>query len=368
MLELTPRCNLRCPICFASADHAGNEPTLAEIESWLQRLQAHSSPVNIQLSGGEPSIRDDLPEIIRLTHCMGFDFVQLNTNGILLAKEPDYAKTLKEAGLDCVFLQFDGVSDRVYQHIRGARLLEIKIQAIEHCAQAHLGVVLVPTLIPNVNVDEIGAIIAFALAHVPTIRAVHFQPISYFGRYPKPPADHDRITLPEVMQELEIQTHGMVHAADFSPGSAENAYCSFSGKFFVDTRGHLSAPAKTTEKCCSTQSGCGCGAPIPGEDVQRARRVVAGQWAAEQVPKPTAVPSQINISSLDAFLALRRHSFSISGMVFQDAWNLDLERLRECFIHVVSPDRRIIPFCAYNLTAASGQALYRRPHHEHAQV
>lgn len=80
------------------------------------------------------------------------------------------------------------------------------------------------------------------------------------------------------------------------------------------------------------------------------------------------MPSQINISSLDAFLAMRRHSFSISGMVFQDAWNLDLERLRECFIHVVSPDRRIIPFCAYNLTAASGKPLYRREYHEHASA
>ena len=69
----------------------------------------------------------------------------------------------------------------------------------------------------------------------------------------------------------------------------------------------------------------------------------------------------VNVSSFDAFLAARRHSFCISGMAFQDAWTLDLERLRECFIHVVSPDRRIVPFCAYNLTAMSGESLYRQP-------
>jgi len=50
---------------------------------------------------------------------------------------------------------------------------------------------------------------------------------------------------------------------------------------------------------------------------------------------------------------------AVSGMVFQDAWNLDLNRLQECYIHVVSPDRRIIPFCAYNLTSIAGNPLYR---------
>jgi hypothetical protein len=48
-------------------------------------------------------------------------------------------------------------------------------------------------------------------------------------------------------------------------------------------------------------------------------------------------------------------------MAFQDAWTLDLDRLRQCHIHVVAPDRRVIPFCAYNLTSRDGRALYRAP-------
>ena len=46
-------------------------------------------------------------------------------------------------------------------------------------------------------------------------------------------------------------------------------------------------------------------------------------------------------------------------MAFQDAWTLDLDRLRQCHIHVVAPDKRVIPFCAYNLTARDGRPLYR---------
>ena len=48
-------------------------------------------------------------------------------------------------------------------------------------------------------------------------------------------------------------------------------------------------------------------------------------------------------------------------MTFMDAWNLDLERLRECYIHIISQKEKmnLVPFCAYNLTAADGRTLYR---------
>ena len=366
LLEVTQRCNIKCPVCFASAADDNTDPSLGEIEIWLRLLLAHGSKVNIQLSGGEPTMRDDLTQIIVLARSLGFDFLQLNTNGIRLAKEDGYAQRLADAGLDCVFLQFDGVNDKVYKHIRGARLLDLKIAAIDCCAAAGLGVVLVPTLVPGVNVGEIGEIIDFALARVPAVRAVHFQPISYFGRYPAPPADADRLTLPEIMDELEVQTNGRVHAADFSPGSAENAYCSFSGKFFIGKDGSLRPSAEPAASACcggdDTSSACGCGVPSRGDDALRARQFVASHWVKpEQRETPNEQCTGIDVTSLDDFLATRQHSFCISAMAFQDAWNLDLERLRECFIHVVAPDRRIVPFCAYNLTAISGASLYRHP-------
>jgi uncharacterized radical SAM superfamily Fe-S cluster-containing enzyme len=366
LLEVTQRCNIKCPICFASATEGSTDPTLAEIGSWLRLLLAHGSKVNLQLSGGEPTQRDDLPEIVALARSLGFDFVQLNTNGIRLAREGGYAQRLADAGLDCVFLQFDGVGNEAYQRIRGARLLDLKIAALDRCAEAGLGVVLVPTLVPGVNVGEIGEIIDFALARIPAVRAVHFQPISYFGRYPAPPADADRLTLPEIMDEIEVQTKGRVHTADFSPGSAENAYCSFSGKFFVGRDGVLRPSAgPAANACCGaddTSSACGCGVPSRGDDALRARQFVASHWVTPEQRETTGEQNPgINVTSFDDFLAAHQHSFCISAMAFQDAWNLDLERLRECFIHVVAPDRRIVPFCAYNLTSISGASLYRHP-------
>ncbi|MDC7785225.1 radical SAM protein [Rhodoplanes sp. TEM] len=362
LLEVTSRCDLACPVCFASASRHGRDASLAEIDGWLDALaEATGARVHVQISGGEPTVRDDLPEIVRRVRARGFDFVQLNTNGVRLAQDPDYVDALAAAGLDCVFLQFDGVSDAVHRRIRGARLAALKELAVARCGNVGIGVVLVPTVVPGVNDREIGAIVDFAVARLPEVRAVHFQPISYFGRCPEPSAA-TRITLPEIVDRLVAHGCGTLRFDDFRPGSVENPYCSFSGRFRVDGSGRLRAERDAPRSCCGVaaepgppagEAGSCCSPARPSADVARARRYVAGQWRA---------PERSDAAGLDAFdtvLAARSRTLGLSGMAFQDAWTLDLDRVRQCHIHVVAPDRRIVPFCAYNLTDLSGRSLYR---------
>ena len=350
VMEVTARCNLACQHCFADAGRAQADPPVDAILDWSRALLASGGPFNLQLSGGEPTLRDDLPEIVALVRSLGFGFVQVNTNGLRLAEEPAYARALKDAGLGCVFLQFDGLTDDVYRRIRGRALLSVKLAAIRNCSDAELGVVLVPTLVPGVNTSQIGEIIRFGFAGIPAIRAVHFQPISYFGRFPRQPADEDRITIPEVLRAIEGQTSGTIRAAHFSAPSAENAWCSFQGRFVVDESGAVTPAANP---------GVGCCGPAPlvqlggAESVRRARQSVARHWT---FPEPGAPGPG---DSLDEFLARDRRTFSISGMAFQDAWNLDLDRLRDCFLHAVTAEGRLVPLCAYNLSSTGGRALYR---------
>jgi uncharacterized radical SAM superfamily Fe-S cluster-containing enzyme len=76
----------------------------------------------------------------------------------------------------------------------------------------------------------------------------------------------------------------------------------------------------------------------------------------------------LKLDSLDAFIRAaeqrERETLAISGMAFQDAWTVDLERLSRCYIHVVSPEGALIPFCAYNLTSREGASLYRKGEHK----
>ncbi len=357
LLEVTQRCDLGCPYCFASSG-AGTEPdpTLPVIEGWYRRLLEAGGPYNVQLSGGEPTMRDDLPEIVALGRRLGFDFIQVNTNGLRFARDPAYVAALREAGLASVFLQFDGTRDDIYEKLRGKPLLEEKRAAVARCAEFGLGVVLVPTLVPGVNTDDVGAIIDFALQHVPIVRGVHFQPVSYFGRYPEPPDDAGRITIPEMIRALEIQTDGRIQREVFKPPACENAWCSFHGNFVLMPHGELRPWVKESESscCCEPQSAA--------EGARKARSFVARYWVppAPQTTRPTDISTVYDMGEWDTFLSrVRTHTLCISGMAFQDVWNLDLDRLRDCCIHTVSPDGRIVPFCAYNLTSCSGRTLYR---------
>jgi len=149
-------------------DGKNKDPKLQQLQFQFESILKTSGKCNIQLSGGEPTVRDDLPQIVRMGVELGFPFIQVNTNGIRMAKDEAYVKALKEAGLNSIFLQFDGVDDAIYEHLRGKALFEVKCKAIENCRKFGIGVVLVPTIVPHVNVCSIGEIIRFGIDHSPT--------------------------------------------------------------------------------------------------------------------------------------------------------------------------------------------------------
>jgi len=358
ILEVTRRCNLSCAFCYADAGgKEESDPDLEVVEAWYRSAARACKGCHIQLSGGEPTLRDDLPEIVALGREAGFPFLQINTNGVRLGEDDAFAGELAAAGLDSVFLQFDALDNRIYRRMRGRDLLVQKLAAVEACARHNLGVVLVPTLVSGVNTGEIGRLVKEAMALSPVVRGIHFQPVSYFGRYPATPSDADRITLPHLMRALEEQTDGLLNTADFVPPGCENALCSFHATYLMRSDGELHLLGGGMV-CCPTD-------PKPAEEgALRTVARVAQQWSAPavlpMVPETGIVHAPRQPVSLDDFLRqARRNTFSVSAMAFQDAWNLDLERLRDCCIHIMSPGGYLVPFCAFNLTGIHGQRSYR---------
>lgn len=357
LIEVTRRCNLACPVCYANAgDNRAEDPSIEEIGNQLRFLYAASGNCNIQLSGGEPTVRDDLPEIVQTANSLGYSYTQLNTNGIRLAADAAYVKDLKAAGLSAVFLQFDGTRDDIYKKIRGHSLLDLKLRAVKNCTDNRLGVVLVPTLVPGVNMDNIGGIIDFAVRRLPEVRAVHFQPISYFGRYPGGiPTDEARITLPEVLKEIEKQTGGRMKTDNFAPGGCENSLCSFHGDFIAESDGLIIPFTNRQTGCCADAKAHNKASAAFQQAFMRKR------WAIEEKTTKCcdSSGSGSESDSMDRLLeGLQNKRLGISCMVFQDADNLDLERLKDCYIHVAGGGN-IYPFCAYNLTDREGNSLYR---------
>ena len=355
VVEVTNHCNLNCPICFATANGCGYDfhPDMETIRGMFQTVVDYvDSPRCVQLSGGEPTVRDDLPEIVKMAKDMGIEHIEVNTNAIRIAKDKDYLRRLKEAGVDDFYMQFDGCNDDIYMKTRGKPLFELKKQAIANCAEVEMGITLVVTLSPDINLDCVGEIIDFAAKNVPTVKGVHFQPIAHFGRYPVEPTDEHRVLLPQLAKAIEEQTHGMLKADNFVPTSCSNVHCDFKSLSVVLPDGSL-FPLTTMA----------LGPPEHTENVaDKTRTEVSSLWKyIEDTMDGPHDESEKDDGSWKTFVnRAKTHYLTVSAMAFQDVWTGETERWERCCIHVVTLDGKLIPFCLFNVTSKDGTTLYRK--------
>ena len=343
LLEVTRRCNLKCRYCFADGGAPEPDPPAEECKRAIRDIVRLCDKPLIQFSGGEPTLRDDLPELVRYAREAGASYTQVNTNGIRLAEDPAYVKELAEAGLDIVFLQFDGTKDSIYRTLRGKPLYETKLAAIRACAAEKTGVTLVPTVVKGVNDDNLGEIISLAASLAPAVRGIHFQPVSYFGRYPEAPEASDRYTLDRLMADIADQAG--IPLESFLPSRCDHPLCGFHASFLIEPDRSL-RPLSSITRAART-------AGQAGEN----REFIARRWRrAEEVPAPPSGkepgrPGGISGEmDFDTFLYRIRHeSLTISAMAFQDAMNINMERLRRCSLHVYDHGK-VMPFCVKYLS------------------
>ena len=333
LLEVTRRCNLHCRFCFADGGSAEADPSFEALSAAIRDIANRCGGPLLQLSGGEPTLRDDLPELVRCGKAAGCSTLQLNTNGLRLAREPDFAKKLAEAGLDIVFLQFDGTKNEIYEALRGAALLEEKLEAIRVCGEIGVGVTLVPTVVRGVNDRDLGDLVRLAASLSPAVRGIHFQPVSYFGRVPGLPAAEDRYTLDELTADLAEQAG--LPPDSFLPSRCDHPLCGFHANFLIGEDGALQALTSAARTA-------------PGRTSARENReYVARHWRR---PAPEPAPAPNGEMDFDTFLyRLRHHSLSLTAMAFQDAGNLNVERLHRCSLHVWH-EGKLLPFCSRYIT------------------
>jgi len=374
IIDVTNRCNLRCPICFANAAVSGYvyEPTVDQVRRMLQTLRG-IQPVPataLQFSGGEPTVREDLPDLVRMAKDLGFDHVEVNSNGLKLAESVDYCRELLDAGVSTFYLQFDGVTPEPYLATRGRDLLDTKKKVIENCREAGLdSIVLVPTVVRGVNDDQLGAIIAFAADNFDVVRGVNFQPVSITGRIDHEKRKQMRITIPECIQLIEEQTAGQVQTSDFYPVPTvvpiSQAIGALKGKDYI---------AFTVHEHCGMATFLfikdGKLVPITRDiDVDAFLKALKnvrdlalkGAKRRAQLQLATAALRYVKLGLFKQLIGsvFTDASYTSLGnfidrvlmvgmMHFQDPYNLDLERLERCGIHYAVPDGRVIPFCAMN--------------------
>jgi len=358
VMEITNSCNMACPICFAQAGQIEPfNPGMEEIRAMYQTILDSGGICSVQLSGGEPTVRDDLPEIIRMGKSMGFKHIQVNTNGIRISEDYEYLKALKDAGADLVYLQFDGTREDIHLFTRGREMLSVKESAIENCRQAGMGGLLVPVIVRGLNDDNIGDILRYAKSKMPVVKGIHFQPASWFGRFPyEQPSDDKRMTLPDVLKSLIEQTDDGFEMDHFIPRKRFDSHCAFSSLFLLDYENRLHAATKIGEE--SKQLIRERMEAYKSAKTEKDNSDYFTNGANTFTDKHWRMGEKGKSGDWEAIERIRDYRLSISGMPFQDVWNIDIDRLKGCCVHVVGTENRLIPLCAYHLTAADGSRIY----------
>jgi uncharacterized radical SAM superfamily Fe-S cluster-containing enzyme len=378
LIEVNQACNLDCPLCFADAGtqyaQSGFELTYEQVEFMIDTyIAAEGNPEVLQFSGGEPSLHPQIIDFIKLANRKGIKYVMLNTNGIRIARDDHFLEELAKTKAH-VYLQFDGFEARTNELLRGrADLIDIKLKALDRLAQAELRVVLVAAIERGVNEHEVGKIVEFGLRH-PAVFGVNFQPAFRAQRHLE--ADPlTRITIPDVLSNLEEQTNGLLRIDDFVPVPCCMPTCNFvtymmiegdsvtpitrilDVSFYLDYIKNRTVPAlnddllKTLERLWSSSAKVGS-----DEAAADITSMLKGKYIGENKGSIQATRAEERCSSCHAHLPmsehsprdLSRHVFMINTRDFMDPWTFNVKNAMKCCVEFLTPDGRMIPFCTYN--------------------
>jgi uncharacterized radical SAM superfamily Fe-S cluster-containing enzyme len=375
IIDVTNRCNMACPVCFAYAGVVNYvyEPTYQQIVDMIKLLRNNKPWAcnALQFSGGEPTIRNDLPQLIAEAKKAGIEHVEVNTNGLRIAEDIDYFKKLLDAGMSTLYLQFDGLREEIYKKTRGRTdLVQIKHKVLENARKIGLdSIVLVVTLARGVNDKDLGDIVRYAVENHDVVRCINIQPISMAGRARKDEMRKMRITVPDTIKLIEEQTDGIVTRWDWRPVNWPVPISK--GMGIVKNRVY---PEFTMHPMCGAATFLvvekdGSYKPITQYvDVDRfaeifwdiyysgvkGKRTMAKMKILELLPLVKSplvrglLKDVITKGSYEALGRFMRKIIMIGIMHFMDVWNFDLDRVQRCVIHYATPDGKVRPFCTYN--------------------
>jgi 7,8-dihydro-6-hydroxymethylpterin dimethyltransferase len=401
-IDLTNRCNMMCDPCFMDANQVGfvHELTWDEIKTMLDNAITIKPrrQMSVQFSGGEPTLSPYFLDAVAYARKVGYNSVQAATNGIEFAKSFEFAKQAAEAGLRYAYLQFDGIGNAANSHRLVGNLFDVKLQAIENLHKAGVEIVPVVTIVNDLNNEQVGRIIQFALDNPKRISFLSFQPVSFTGRDEAVTDDRrqaQRYTLSHLAHDVKGQTGLGEPARDWYPISFMSTFSDWADLMHVPDKdwGSLS---------CGCHPNCGVGMAVMidketkeavpvtaflngdtiAKDIAKVNDAARGKWmsiagmtlALLKNYDPFKSPTHFKFTDLlkkfdktfgatgkdygkvsgertETDIQKRRRDrwnfLFVAGMWFQDLFNYDFRRTEQCIIPYATQEGEI-SFCAYN--------------------
>jgi len=342
---ITHRCNLNCNFCFVPNRNLPDRPT-DEIKEELRKILSKKQHLVVSLSGGEPTLREDLFEIIKfIKKSFPFLYVSLLTNGIKLANS-EYVKKLKEAGLDIINFSLNGFNDIVYQKTNNADLFKIKMRALENIKKEGIMTIISTTLVRGLNEKELKPIFNFALNNLDFVYEVRIRGAAKVGKY----SEINPLTTSEML-ELASNSLGLEKSfflKDFSKKDCYHSAYSFNVTLLIDQD-------KKQKKIISWDY-VGKHKKLTIRNIIRTIKIVLSILSKKKISDiaRAAVKSGILIPSFHKYFKdkkiifflkmLNVHILKINIWYWADRGNIDLNEIRAWGMEHTMADGTILPF------------------------
>lgn len=366
LIEVTDRCNLDCPICYADSgidavSSHSNKPrkhrSLEQIEMMLDAVVANEGePQIVQLSGGEPTIHPEFFQIMDLVKSKPIKHLMINTNGVRIAKDKNFCDRLSQylPGIE-VYLQFDSFEAEALKALRGADLREIREKAIANLNEFNISTTLVVTVKKGLNDGEIGKIIEYALQQK-CIRGVSFQPVQIAGRLEGFNPKTDRYTLTEVRRSI-LEQSSYFKPEDLLPVPC-HPDCLVMG-YALKLKGKvipltgLIAPDDYVKMMPNS---------VLYEQNEELKKQIFELFSTSHSPLSATTSLKQLLCCLPMVAVpdglTYENIFRVTIVQFLDPYNFDVRSVKRSCIHIVHPDGRIIPFDTFNMFYREGSAGY----------
>ena len=309
-------------------------------------VENEKEPDVVQISGGEPTLHPEFFEILDYAKTLPIKHIMVNTNGIEIAKDFEFAKRLKTYSPDFeIYLQFDSFKEEALVSLRGANLKRIREKALENLNKLNLSTTLVVTLQKGLNDDEIGKIIDFALQQQ-CVRGVTLQPTQIAGRLDNFNEQTDRITLTEVrrkiLEQTELFTADDLIPVPCNPDALVMGYVLKLGGNNIPLTRYIN-PADLLDSTKNTI--------VYEQDEELHQKMFEIFSTGTSTDKASSELNSILccLPFVEAPNLSYDNLFRIIIMQFIDAHNFDVRAIKKSCVHIVNKDNKIIPFETMNL-------------------
>ncbi len=354
VVPITSACNLDCPICYTINNNDG--PYFMELSEFadILRVVKTNDPRGtiINFTGGEPTLHPRLTEIVRMCHEAGIHRVTISTHGLTFLKDEGLLKEL--AQLDArIVLSFDSFDDAVNRRMLGTKATSAKLRVIDLLEQYGVDTTLIPVLALGVNDNEIGALVELALERE-CIRSLEIHTMTFTGQGGRGFEPAARITVPDILKQLEATTEGRIALKDFVPSPCAHPMC-YQTCYLLHTDEGWLPFARFMSKPQIRELLTGNLYMEPGETLERVLQdVINDLWAADAQPSVLkALKSTLRELGGADYRQQQRIAERTAKTLYihshMDDENFDTDRIRQCCVGVPAADGGNIPTCSYNI-------------------